>query len=265
MKNILAFFSIFIIIAANAKMKNEQVYFENLIVDRFNTLSSLKDYIKQSHLSIDARNSKVKLMKDSDSLNEKEIERKYNIINGLRQPKIILIDSIKDTNLLLDTLLWEIPDSITWGQVEFNIKLIIPKDKFNAPNENLLISRDNSIIISYEYNHTHSSDDYIGIPLLYKEQDAINYYSKGIKDIEITDNDGFIIKGKNPSDQLIMMKGYYDEFASMQGRDEGKPAWLWSNTLIIKLTANKLNKEEFDYLSNLLINSFSTKSIIHKY
>ncbi|MFN4910611.1 MAG: hypothetical protein ACK444_04900 [Flavobacteriales bacterium] len=265
MKNILTFFSIFFIIASNAKSKNEQPDSLNLSVESFNSISSLNDHIEQSNQRIDTRKNEVKLWKDSDSLKVEEIERKYNVKNGLRQPKIILIDSIKNTNLLLDTILWEIPDSITWDQLEFNLKLIIPKDQFNTPKGNLLISKDNSIIISYEYNHTHSFEDYIGIPLFYKEQDAINYYSKGLKDIEITNNDGFIIKGKNPSGQLIIIKGFYGEFASMQGRDEGEPAWLWSNTLIIKITENKPNKKEFEYLSSLIINSFSTQSIIYKY
>jgi hypothetical protein len=228
-------------------------------------MSSLENQIKILNTRIDERDIEGKLLKESNSEKDKVIQRKTDEINGLRQTIKVLRDSNKNTSQIIDTLVWEFPDNITWDQVEFNLKLPLPLSKFNAPAGNLLISRDKKILISYDYNYTHAFDQDEGYPFFYKEQDAINYYSKDLDDLEITENEGFIIKGKNDSNQLIIIKGIYDEFASMQGRDEGEPTWLWSNTLIIKITADQNVIDEFNQISRLLINNFSTQSIVYKY
>jgi hypothetical protein len=62
-----------------------------------------------------------------------------------------------------------------------------------------------------------------------------------------------------------MIKGLYSDFSSMRGQELGKPMWLWSNTLIIKVSANQKDKEEFKYISDMVINNFTTKSIINKF
>jgi hypothetical protein len=227
-------------------------------------IDSLENKIKILNTRIDEIDNKRNLLKESNSEKDKIIEKKTDEINGLLQTIRLLRDSIKNTSPIIDTLEWEIPDSLTWNQVSFNLKLPLPKSKFNAPTGNLLISRDKKILISYYYNYTHELSEDEGNPFFYKEQDAINYYSKGLKDIEITNYEGFIIKGKNAYNQLIIIKGIYDEFASMQGREEGEPTWLWSNTLIIKIKAEQSDVVDFNYISNLLINGFSTKSLTDK-
>jgi len=174
-----------------------------------------------------------------------------------------LRDSNSNSVQKIDTLLWEIPD-LYWEQIESNLKLLLPVSNFTNPKGKLLISNDQKIKISYDYNYTHWSDQDEVNPLFYNEKDAINYYSKDLHDIELSYNQGFIIIGKNITNQLIIIKGLYSDFVSMQGRVEGDPMWLWSNTLTIKATANQKDKEEFNYISNLLINNFTTKSIISK-
>lgn len=284
MKNIIIIFSIFSSIISYAQSKKEQIETLKLNIDSLNNvlksernfsnqnilnlnskISSLEDQIKLLNSKIDEREIEGKLFKESISKKDKEIQIKTDDINGLRQTIKELRDSIKNTSQIIDTLLWVIPDNITWGALEFNLKLAIPISKFNAPKGNLLISRDNKILISYDYNYTHAFDENEGKRVFYKEQDAKKFYSKDLHDIEITENEGFIIKGKNASNQLIIIKGIYDELVSMRGRDEGEPTWLWSNTLIIKITADQMDKDEFNYISSLLINNFSTQSIVHKY
>ena len=283
MKYIIITFSIFSFVTFYSQSKKEQIESFKLSLDSLNNvlksernlsnqnilnlnskISSLLDQIKELNSRIDKRKIEEKLLKKSISKKDEEIQRKTDDINGLRQKIKELRDSIKNTSQIIDTIEWAIPENITWEQLEFDLKLALPISKFNSPNGNLLISRDNKIIISYDYNYTHRFDEYEGNPLFYTEDDAINYYSKDLKDIEITENEGFIIKGKNSSNQLITIKGIYYEEASMQGRDEGDPTWLWSNTLIIKLTANMSDKEEFNYFSSLIINNFSTESIAYK-
>lgn len=284
MKSIIIILSIFSYIISYAQSKKEQIEAFNLRVDSLNNvltsernisnqnilnlnakISSLENQIKILNIRIDERDNEGKLLKENNSEKDKVIQRKTDEINGLRQTIRALKDSIKNTSQIIDTLVWEFPDNITWDQVEFNLKLPLPLSKFNAPAGNLLISRDKKILISFDYNSTHAFDQVEGYPFFYEEQDAINYYSKDLDNLEITENEGFIIKGKNTSNQLTLIKGIYDEFATMQGRDEGEPTWLWSNTLIIKVTADQTDEEEFNYISNLLINNFTPKSIIHKY
>ena len=224
----------------------------------------LENQIKILYTTIDKRKLEENILKDSNFKKDLEIQKKNDEIIGLHQVISELRDSIKNTSQKIDTIVWDIPD-LTWDQMEFNLKLFLPVSKFDNPTGNLLISHDQKIKISYDYNNTHWSDQEEGNPLFYKEEDAINYYSKDLHDIELTYNEGFILRGKNAANQLTMIKGLYTDFASMQGRDEGEPMWLWSNTLIIKATANQKDKEEFNYISELLINNFTTKSIIINY
>ena len=260
-----------------AQSKKEQIETFKFRIDSLNmmitvernssnqNISSLENQTKILNTDIEYRKLEVKMLRESNSKKDMEIQIKANEIVGLLQIVRELKDSIKIISQIIDTLVWEFPDNITWDQVEFNLKLPLPLSKFNAPKGNLLISKDNKIIISYNYNYTHDTDEYVGKPLFYTKQDAINYYSKDIKDIEITANEGFIIKGKNASNQLIIIKGIYDEFTNMSGRDEGEPNWVYSNTLIIKVTADQNVIDEFNQISRLLINNFSTQSIVYKY
>ena len=284
MKSVIIIFSIFSSIISYAQSKKEQIETLILRVDSLNNvltaernisnqnilnlnskISSLENQIIILNTRIDERDIEVKLLKEGNSEKDKVIQRKTDEINGLYQTFSALRDSILNTRKIIDTVIWEIPDRITWNQLEFNLKLTLPIFKFNPPRENILSSRDNKIILSYDYNYTYVFDEDKGSTLFYKEQDAINYYSKDLIDIELSENEGFIIKGKNSNNQLVIIKGLYDEFASMQGRDEGEPMWLWSNTLIIKITADEADKDEFNYISRLLINNFSTRSIVYKY
>ena len=191
--------------------------------------------------------------------------KKNNEILHLDQVIFNLRDSINNSNQKVDSILWEIPN-FTWNSMESSLKLFIPAFKFTSPIGKLLISNDQKIIISYDYNFTHWADDANERPLFYKEKDAINYYSKDLYDIELSNkNEGFVIRGRDATNQLIMIKGLYSDFASMQGRVKGEPMWLWSNTLIVKVSANQKDKDEFKYISDLVINDFTTKSIISKY
>jgi hypothetical protein len=284
MKIVIIIFSIFSSIISYAQSKKEQIETLILRVDSLNNvlraernisnqniinlnskISSLENQIKILNTRIDERDIEVKLLKEGNSEKDKVIQRKTDEINGLHQTLSALRDSILNTSKILDTVIWEIPDSINWNQSEFNLKLTLPLFKFNPPRENILSSRDNKIILSYDYNYTYVFDEDTGSPHFYTEQDAINYYSKDLIDIELSENEGFVIVGRNSTNQLVIIKGLYDELASMQGRDEGEPMWLWSNTLIIKITADEADKDEFNYISRLLISNFSTRSIVYKY
>jgi hypothetical protein len=223
----------------------------------------LENQIKILNTTLEKRKLEEKILKESNFKKDQEIQKKNDSIIDFHQEIRSLRDSIQNSIQKIDTLLWEIPD-LYWEQIESNLKLILPASNFTNPKGNILISNDKKIKISYDYNNTNWSDQEDVNPLFYNEKDAINYYSKDLHDIELSYNEGFIIIGKNTTNQLLIIKGLYTEFVSMQGRVEGDPMWLWSNTLAIKATVNQKDKEEFNYISNLLINNFSTKSIISK-
>jgi hypothetical protein len=224
-----------------------------------------ENQIQILNTTLDKRNFVENTLKESIYKKDIELQIKTNEIIHLHQMIIDLRDSINNSIQKVDSILWEIPN-FTWNSIESSLKLFIPGFKFTSPIGKLLISNDQKIIISYDYNNTWWSDDGKEHPLFYKEKDAITYYSKDLYDIELTNkNEGFVIKGRDATNQLIMIKGLYSDFSSMRGQELGKPMWLWSNTLIIKVSANQKDKEEFKYISDMVINNFTTKSIINKF
>ena len=225
----------------------------------------LENQIQLLNTIIEKRKLDENSLKENIYKKDIELQKKNNEILHLDQVIFNLRDSINNSNQKVDSIFWEIPN-FTWNSMESSLKLFIPAFKFTSPIGKLLISNDQKIIISYDYNFTHWADDANEHPLFYKEKDAINYYSKDLYDIELSDkNEGFVIRGRDATNQLIMIKGLYTYLVSMQGRDKGEPTWLWSNTLTVKVTANQKDKDEFKYISDLVINNFTTKSIISKY
>jgi hypothetical protein len=226
----------------------------------------LENQIQLLNAIIEKRKLDENVLKESMYKKDIELQIKNNEILHLDQVIFNLRDSINNSIQKVDSILWEIPN-LTWNSMESSLKLFIPAFKFTSPIGKLLISNDQKIIISYDYNFTHWwEDDANEHPLFYKEKDAINYYSKDLFDIELSyKNEGFVIRGRDATNQLIMIKGLYTYYVSMQGRDKGEPTWLWSNTLILKVTANQKDKDEFKYISDLVINNFTNKSIISKF
>jgi hypothetical protein len=226
-------------------------------------ISDLKSQIFRLNSIIDQ--NKLEASKSKKTLLEKdiELEKKENEIIILTKNLRELRDSLASLNQQPDTVFWEITD-LTWNQSDFNLKLVLPSAKFEKPFGHLLVSRDKKIKIHFGYNNTHWMDQEEGRTMFYKPQDAINYYSKGLHDVEISENNGFIIKGKNSTNELIIIKGIYTELVSMQGRDKGKPNWLWSNTIILKAVVNQNDIQEYNNISNLLIKGFTSDAIIAK-
>ena len=272
------FFSIFIV--GYSQTKKEKILILTSQIDSLNQVVTSKminlqkkdsiigekeNQIQILNTTLDKRKFVENTLKESIYKKDIELQIKTNEIIHLHQMIIDLRDSINNSIQKVDSILWEIPN-FTWNSIESSLKLFIPGFKFTSPLGKLLISNDQKIIISYDYNFTHWMDDASEHPLFYKEQDAINFYSKDLYDIELSHkNEGFIIRGRDATNQLIMIKGLYSFWVSMQGRDKGEPTWLWSNTLIVKVTANQKDKEEFKYISDMVINNFTTKSIINKF
>jgi hypothetical protein len=193
--------------------------------------------------------------------NKTEISRLQSALK-LKSDSLYLIKNISLAyeNQKVDTLLWEM-DNLYWEQLEFKLKLVLPINKFENPEGNILYSKDKKIKIVFDYNYTHWSDQEEGFPKFKKIQDAIDYYSKDLKNLVINENMGFVINGKNRENELVIIKGIYAEERSMQGREDGEPIWLWSNTITLKATVNEKYIQEYDMITDFLINSFSLDSI----
>jgi hypothetical protein len=274
-KFVIALSFILIFSFAFSQNKKEQIKILNLRIDSLNqNINSKKSQINNKNTVIlDLENQIQNLKKITDqkkleesiikkTLLEKDIQldEKNNEINMLTNNLNRLKDSILSLNLKLDTVIWEI-NELLWNQSEFNIKLVLPIAKFEKPFGHFLVSRDKKIKIQFDYNYTDSGEE---APSFYEQQDAINYYSKGLHNIEISATDNFSIKGKNEANELIYIKGVYDYFESMSGNDIGEPRWLWSNTIILKVIVNEKNITDYNYISDLLNRTFNSNSIFYK-
>jgi hypothetical protein len=243
-------------------------YFMNQEIKN-NIIEKCKSEINKKNDSLIILNKELEVYSAKIDFLVNELTRMNELIQRMKESR----DSIKQNSQNIDKLIWEFPENMTWNVVEFNLKLPFPKSKYNvftgsSDAKKMFISKDQKILITFDYNHTdwtdYSYND--GQVLFGKRQDAIKYFSKNLQNVEISENEGFIIKGKNTSNQSITIKGIYNELYSMQGRDEGEPTWLWSNTLIIKITAEEdANDHDYEQISHILIDSFSEKSIFYKY
>jgi hypothetical protein len=257
-----------------AQSKKEQIELLNFRVDSLNqvinstiVLIGQKDKkITDLENQIVSLNAELDVLKRQDvqsrkSLVEKDIEiqKKTDEISVLKKNFAELRDSLNRSNLKLDTLVWEMQD-LTWEQLEFDLKLLLPVARFEKPIGDLLVSKDKKIAIEFDYNQTFWHDQQEENPLFFKPEDAINHYSKGLNQLETSKSD-FVIKGKDDSNQLIFIKGIYTDFYSMQGREYGEPKWLWSNTLVLKVTVNEKDIVEFNYITEHLERHFDSDCI----
>jgi hypothetical protein len=51
----------------------------------------------------------------------------------------------------------------------------------------------------------------------------------------------------------------------MQGREEGEPTWLWSNTLVLKALVNQKDFAEYKTISDWLNLNFNENSVVYKF
>jgi len=254
----------------NRVVGEERSLNQNKINELNSTVTKLEGQIAALSSNLTKLNQELQDSKDVILKKQKEIVENQIEISRLQSALKIKSDSldlIRDISMELesqkvDTLFWEM-DNLTWNQVEFKLKLVLPFNKFEKPEGNLLFSKDRKIKITTDYNYTDWFDQEEGIPLFYNDQDAIDYYSKDLINLEIYENMGFVIKGKNTQNELVIIKGIYNEEISMQGRDEGEPNWLWSNTIILKATVNDMHIQEYNLISDFLIDYFSDDSIEH--
>jgi hypothetical protein len=236
------------------------------IIEKNTIILNNENEIEKLNTIINQLNSEHSITQEILAIKDKELQTSINEISVLRSNLQNITDSITqiNTNKKIDTLFWQLTD-VTWNQMEFDLKLLIPTAQFESPINNILVSKDKKIKIFFEHNETFWSDEYEGNPLFYKVEDAIDYYSKRLNKVKIKNvYDGFVISGENSSNELIFVKGFYTDLSSMQGREYGTPMWLWSNTVVLKIVMNQADIADFDSICDLVNKGFTINSISQK-
>lgn len=132
-------------------------------------------------------------------------------------------------------------------------KFKAPKGLFKRTSGNEFTSE----LLQVNIRFTLIQTDWFDEQGIFSKKDLISKYKRKIKTSYFFDkNDWFVLSGNDAESNIIYLKGFYGEFRSMQGRDEGEPSWLWSKSGILEILYTEKNKEEFDKLIPLIIKSF---------
>jgi hypothetical protein len=68
-------------------------------------------------------------------------------------------------------------------------------------------------------------------------------------------SDFFIVSGLDKQNRIVYIKGNYSELHSMQGRDEGEPAHMWSKAGVILFNYPQDKKTDFNRVVEIITNS----------
>ena len=68
-------------------------------------------------------------------------------------------------------------------------------------------------------------------------------------------SDFFVLSGFDQQNRIVYIKGDYSELHSMQGREEGEPAHIWSKAGVIRFTYPQDKKTDFNRVVEIITNS----------
>jgi hypothetical protein len=68
-------------------------------------------------------------------------------------------------------------------------------------------------------------------------------------------SDFFVVSGFDQQNRIVYIKGDYSELHSMQGREEGEPALMWSKAGVIRFTYPQDKKTDFNRVVEIITNS----------
>ena len=81
-------------------------------------------------------------------------------------------------------------------------------------------------------------------------------FMQGIKvTYKTAKSDFFVVSGLDQQNRIVYIKGDYSELHSMQGRDEGEPAHMWSKAGVIRFTYPQAKKTDFNRVVEIITNS----------
>jgi hypothetical protein len=102
---------------------------------------------------------------------------------------------------------------------------------------------------------THSDDDEVGG--LYSDEDFDRYFYRGLRPILRTKTRAgrLVASGFKDDGRIYYRQGGYFAQVSMQGRQSGPPAWLFSRSWILEFIYPEERREEFDRIIPLVTRS----------
>ena len=68
-------------------------------------------------------------------------------------------------------------------------------------------------------------------------------------------SDFFVVSGLDQQNRIVYVKGDYSELHSMQGREEGEPAHMWSKAGVIRFSYPQDKKTDFNRVVEIITNS----------
>ena len=81
-------------------------------------------------------------------------------------------------------------------------------------------------------------------------------FMQGIKvTYKTSKSDFFVVSGLDQQNRIVYIKGDYSELHSMQGRDEGEPAHMWSKAGVIRFSYPQVKKTDFNRVVEIITNS----------
>ena len=81
-------------------------------------------------------------------------------------------------------------------------------------------------------------------------------FMQGIKvTYKTSKSDFFVVSGLDQQNRIVYVKGDYSELHSMQGREEGEPAHMWSKAGVIRFSYPQVKKTDFNRVVEIITNS----------
>lgn len=107
--------------------------------------------------------------------------------------------------------------------------------------------------IEFHLNITYGFDE----SGFFRKSDLVNHFKNRVSPkLLINKKNWFALSGFNKKREIEYYKGFYEEFLSMQGRDSGKPSWVWSRSGVIEIRYPDMYKKELDPIVSSINKSF---------
>jgi len=208
---------------------NRRLYFsDSLLVSRSSEIVNL--------------NQTISLVQNSSSVLISNLEERISILERTNDSLRSLLEELYSSEP--DTINWYV-EGLQWSNMECYLKLPVPNRRFSEPIGNTLQSIDGKIKIQVLANQTDQFGN-DGGPEFFSYNDARNYFKKELsEEWAPKSKEQRCFWGETHSHQIAAYFEFYDELSSMQGREYGEPTWLWSNTIVLKITAQKQDMAEF--------------------
>lgn len=132
---------------------------------------------------------------------------------------------------------------------EFTVK----KGLFKRIKPDLYYCSKYNAFIEFHLNITYNFDE----SGFFRKSDLVKHFKNRVLPTLLIDKENwFALSGFNKKRDIVYYKGFYEEFYSMQGRDSGKPSWVWSRSGVIEIRYPEMYKKELDPIVSSINKSF---------